>query len=336
MVKVRSDQARTANGQVDLAAWLGELQQLTGWPRIDELKRALTAVQTVGRAPFHAWDDRQTCLDAGIAIVEMLAQLQVDVDSAIAGLLYPCQMQGIGQVTVRAGISEQTRSLLEGLARLSPIDSLSLANSRLLAIEAKDQLENVRRMLVAMIDDVRVPVIKLAERTAALRVLRASSDATRRHAATQAMEVFAPLAHRLGIGHLRWELEDYAFRYLEPDGYRRIAAMLDERRLEREGFLDGVIADVQSLVSVAAASTLVSGRVKHLYGIWRKMQRKGVGIDEIHDIRAIRIIVDDVPQIGFPTPAERVGGAATDRGRRVERGPGLLIPGDGGEKPVHP
>ena len=296
MVKVRSEHARHANGQIDLDTWLHELQVQTGWTRIDELRRALSAVQTVGRVPFHAWDDRQTCIDAGIAIVETLARLRVDVDSAVAGLLYPCQMQGIGQVTSTAAISEQARSLLEGLGRLSPIDSLSLANSRLLAIEAKDQLENVRRMLVAMIDDVRVPVIKLAERTAALRVLRASSDSTRRHAATQAMEVFAPLAHRLGIGHLRWELEDYAFRYLEPDGYRRIAAMLDERRLERERFLEGVITDVQTMVGGTGDATLVSGRVKHLYGIWRKMQRKGVGIDEIHDIRAIRIIVDDVPQ----------------------------------------
>jgi GTP pyrophosphokinase len=322
VVKVRSEQPRNADGQIDLDHWLQALQASTGWADVTELRRALAAVQRIGQAPFHAWDDRQTCLDAGIAIVDVLSRLRIDPDSAVAGLLYPCLMQGIGQATAQAAIGDRARLLLDGLARISPIDSLSLANSRLLAIEAKDQLENVRRMLVAMIDDVRVPVIKLAERTAAMRALRASSDATRRHVATQAMEVFAPLAHRLGIGHLRWELEDYAFRYLEPEGYRRIAAMLDERRMERERFLEGVIVEVRELLGdgqhvhaqahhdaplhgdddddmhprEAADGAQVSGRVKHLYGIWRKMQRKGVGIDEIHDIRAIRIIVEDVPQ----------------------------------------
>lgn len=301
MVKVRSEQPRNPDGEIDLDEWLEALQRSTGWSDVTDLRRALAAVQRIGLAPFHAWDDRQTCLDAGIAIVDVLARLRIDIDSAVAGLLYPCLMQGIGQAATQAAIGDRVRLLLDGLARISPIDSLSLANSRLLAIEAKDQLENVRRMLVAMIDDVRVPVIKLAERTAAMRALRASSDATRRHVATQAMEVFAPLAHRLGIGHLRWELEDYAFRYLEPEGYRRIAAMLDERRLERERFLEGVIHDVRELLRdqdglPGDERAEVSGRVKHLYGIWRKMQRKGVGIDEIHDIRAIRIIVDDIPQ----------------------------------------
>lgn len=295
MVKVRSESSRDDVGGFDVEEWLQRLAAVAGWAEVAPLRQALTVLQRIGRSPFHPWDARQSCLDAGIAIVETLARLRSDIDSAVAGLLYPCQMQGIGHLTSEARVAEPVRRLLDGLARLAPIDTLSLANSRILAIEAKDQLDNVRRMLVAMIDDVRVPVIKLAERTAALRAMRAASEATRRHIAVQAMEVFAPLAHRLGIGHLRWELEDYAFRYLEPEGYRLIADMLDERRLEREQFLDDVLREVTARVQSIAPNVVVAGRVKHLWSIWRKMQRKGVGIEGIHDIRAIRVLVDDVP-----------------------------------------
>ena len=120
MVKVRSEQPRNADGQIDLEHWLQSLQASTGWTDVTDLRRALAAVQRIGQAPFHAWDDRQTCLDAGIAIVDVLSRLRIDPDSAVAGLLYPCLMQGIGQATAQAAIGDRVRLLLEGLARISP------------------------------------------------------------------------------------------------------------------------------------------------------------------------------------------------------------------------
>lgn len=295
MVKVRAELPPRVDGRLDLDAWLLRLQRRTGWEHVDDIRRALDAVQRAGDVPHRAWHGQASCLEAGIAIVDLLAQMQFDRDSAVCGLLYPAVRQElISPARVGEVANDGARALLEGLARLSPIDTLSLATTRLLAMEAKDQLHNVRRMLVAMIDDVRAPVIKLAERTAAIRVMKNAAEDERRQIATQVLEVFAPLSHRLGIGQLRWELEDYAFRFLEPDAYRRIAAMLDERREGREQFLDTILAAVRRELKDLGIQAEVSGRVKHLYGIWRKMQRKGVDIQDIHDVRAIRVIVDDV------------------------------------------
>ena len=295
MVKVRTEQPPRVDGNLDLESWLTALQRRTGWDQMDDMRRALAAVHALGVVPHRAWHGQASCLEAGVAIVDLLVQMQFDRDSAVAGLLYPLVRQDlISPEQIREVANDGARSLLDVLTRISPIDSLSLTNSRLLAMEAKEQLDNVRRMLVAMINDVRAPVIKLAERTAAIRVMKNAADADRRQIATQVLEVFAPLAHRLGIGQLRWELEDYAFRYLEPDTYKRIAAMLDERREERERFLDGILQTVRDELRAAGMQAEVTGRVKHLYGIWRKMQRKGVDIQEIHDVRAIRLLVDDV------------------------------------------
>jgi len=153
---------------------------------------------------------------------------------------------------------------------------------------------NIRRMLIAMVDDVRVALIKLAERTVAMRVLKTANEIDRQRIAGEVFSVYAPLAHRLGIGHLKWELEDLSFRYTHGEAYHRIAKLLDGRRLERNRFIERVNADLTQALGDAGLVFQITGRAKHIYSIWRKMQRKGIGFSQVHDIRALRILVESV------------------------------------------
>ena len=155
------------------------------------------------------------------------------------------------------------------------------------------QKDNIRKMLVALVDDFRVALIKLAERTCAIRAVK--NDEERRWSiAREVFDVYAPLAHRLGIGHLKWELEDLSFRYIYGDAYRKIARLLDGKRLERDGYIARVAEELTRVLGEAGLQFNISGRAKHIYSIWRKMQRKGIGFSQVYDIRAVRILVPEI------------------------------------------
>jgi len=145
-----------------------------------------------------------------------------------------------------------------------------------------------------MVDDVRVALIKLAERTVAIRSLKEASEERRQRVAREVFDIYAPLAHRLGIGQLKWELEDLSFRYLEPLQYKKIAGLLDERRLDREGFIKAVMSELGAALEAVGIKAQISGRAKHIYSIWRKMQRKGLPFSQIYDVRALRVLVPQV------------------------------------------
>ncbi len=150
-------------------------------------------------------------------------------------------------------------------------------------------------MLLAMVEDIRVVLIKLAERTQALRFLSSAADEpAHRAAAREVLELFAPLANRLGIWQLKWELEDLSLRALEPEAYKSIARQLDERRLDRQRYIQDVIGVLARELQAAGLEAEVTGRPKHIYSIWNKMRRKQTGIDAVYDIRAVRILVPDV------------------------------------------
>jgi len=149
-------------------------------------------------------------------------------------------------------------------------------------------------MLVAMIDDVRVALIKLAERTSAIRAVKDAPEEKRRKVAEEVFNIYAPLAHRLGIGHLKWELEDLSFRYLQPDAYKKIASLIDEKRLARQDYIDNVVQTLRDELNAADIHCDVYGRAKHIYSIWRKMSRKNLDFSKIYDIRAVRILVPEL------------------------------------------
>jgi len=149
-------------------------------------------------------------------------------------------------------------------------------------------------MLVAMIDDVRVALIKLAERTCAIRAVKNADRRKRYLVAREVFDIYAPLAHRLGIGHIKWELEDLSFRYLKPNDYKHIAELLSEKRLDRQQFIDDVVTLLRAKLIEADIDGDVAGRAKHIYSIWRKMQRKNIEFSQVYDVRAVRILVPEV------------------------------------------
>jgi GTP pyrophosphokinase len=161
---------------------------------------------------------------------------------------------------------------------------------------AVQQSEALRKMLLAVVSDVRLVLVRIAEQLYRLREARKAPQALQQSLALEAREIYAPLANRLGVWQLKWELEDYAFRYDDPNAYLDIARALKEKRGEREGFIEAVKALLQQELELHGISAEISGRPKHIYSIWRKMQRKDRGLDSLYDIRAVRILVHDVSE----------------------------------------
>ncbi len=158
------------------------------------------------------------------------------------------------------------------------------------------QVERLRRMLLSMVDDVRAVLIKLAFRVQRLRQLKLADVVEQQEVARESLEIFAPIANRLGIGQLKWELEDLSFRYLEPDTYKKIAKHLQEKREEREQFITDTVEKIKQIASKEDISAEIYGRPKHIYSIWKKMKEKRRGFDELFDVRAVRVVVGDIAE----------------------------------------
>jgi GTP pyrophosphokinase len=178
---------------------------------------------------------------------------------------------------------------------MAQLSALSSKERGITKSQQPAQLEALRKMLLAMVQDVRVVLIELADHLQDLRYALKSDDAAKRRAlAETTRDIFAPLANRLGVWQVKWELEDLAFRILEPDTYKTIARTLDEKRLDRERYIEALIAQLKGELARAGIHAEVSGRPKHLYSIYKKMQRKSVGFEALHDVRAVRVLVEDV------------------------------------------
>jgi GTP pyrophosphokinase len=161
-------------------------------------------------------------------------------------------------------------------------------------IQEDAKAESLRKMFLAMVDDVRVVLIKLADRLHNMRTLSSLAEDKRARIARETLEIFAPLANRLGIWQIKWELEDLALRHLEPDTYKEIATLIDERRPDRERYITKVVSRVQEELNKVGIRADVMGRPKHIYSIYRKIKRKGVDFDQIYDVRGVRVLVETV------------------------------------------
>jgi len=234
-------------------------------------------------------------LEKGIELANLVLTLNMDMQSVAAALLYrPLRTGSLSITAVEKEIGSEVASLVDAVVRMADTSLLEMSNSRMQTSESRDQVENIKRMLVAMIDDARVAVLKLAERVVALRAAKNSTAERQARIAQEAHQVFAPLANRLGVWQLKWELEDLALRYLAPDVYKTIAGQLDGRRVEREADIDSIVATMESRLSEKQIEASVSGRAKHIFSIWRKMRSKNVGLEEVYDVRAIRVLVSDI------------------------------------------
>lgn len=197
--------------------------------------------------------------------------------------------------TLREAVGPDVASLVDGVARMSQIQALTGGVAPGASRHDGTQLEALRKMLLAMVQDIRVVLIRLAEQTQRLRFLVKSDAEARRHAAArETLDLLAPLANRLGVWQFKWELEDLSFRILEPDVYKKVAHQLDEKRVDRERYIDEAIALLKRELAAAGIAGDISGRPKHIYSIWKKMRHKSVDFAEIYDARAVRVLVPEV------------------------------------------
>ncbi len=220
----------------------------------------------------------------GVALI--LTELELDLVTIIAGLLHDVvEDTSVTLDDIRDQFGEEVASLVDGVTKLSRLDFTS---------KEEQQAETLRKMFIAMAQDIRVVLIKLADRTHNLRTLRYLNTDKQKEIARETLEIYAPLAHRLGIYMIKWELEDLAFRYMQPDEYFQLVDKLAKKRRERENFINRIIWILQDYLSEASIEAEIQGRPKHLYSIYNKMQSQDKDLNEIYDLTAVRIIVDNV------------------------------------------
>lgn len=217
------------------------------------------------------------------------SQIELDDDalhSAFLCVFAPFTPAQREQIQTTYGVA--VREMVDGVAEMENISAFSNSNQGLVSDE------NLRKMLIAMVNDVRVVLIKLADQVDVLRSIKHEPDDIKRAVAQLTLDVYARLANRLGVWYLKWEMEDYALRYLEPTDYHHVAKLLAEKRTDREQYITSFIEHIELSIRKAGLTAKVYGRPKHIYSIWRKMKLKMLSFDNIHDIRAIRILVDSI------------------------------------------
>ncbi|WP_085918780.1 GTP diphosphokinase [Halomonas sp. CSM-2] len=296
MVKVREDQPLTDSGTVDLQKWLSRLQEDVRLPEPARLREACELAQTLElEAPrsHRVWLTPGSSFRMGLEMADILGELKLDQSTLEAAVLYRAVREGLLSlegVTKRFG--DEVANLIDGVLQMAAI-SYPLAPNH--GMGQHNQQENLRKMLVNMVSDVRVALIKIAERACALRQVKDAPREKCQQVAREVADIYAPLAHRLGIGQLKWELEDLSFRYLHEDEYKAIAKLLAEKRLDRDRYINDVVETLKGLMEAQNIHHYdVDGRAKHIYSIWRKMKRKRIDFSQVHDVRAVRILVPEV------------------------------------------
>ena len=260
----------------------------------ESVRTALALAESFYRDAVLASGER--ALDHARGTMGIVSELKLDNEAIAAALLAPAVRLDPTRARLiaercGAGVAE----LVEGVARMEQIHALSSRAPLPAAADQAAQLEALRKMLLAMVQDMRVVLVKLAAHTQELRYLvRAGDVETRRDTARLTQDVFAPLANRLGVWQLKWEMEDLAFRILEPDTYKGIARQLDEKRVDRERYIESVIALLKGELTRAGIAAEVSGRPKHIFSIYKKMNTKVIDFKSLYDVRAVRVLVQDI------------------------------------------
>lgn len=228
----------------------------------------------------------------GWEMVEILADLRMDKDALTSALLFPLIEAGILSCEELDNLfPPAVLIMLAAVKQMEAIRTIPVGPGQ---TPNPQQADNLRKMLLTMVEDVRAVVIKLAAQICYLRDVKNADEETRVLAAKQTNAIFAPLANRLGIGQLKWELEDLAFRYLHPQTYKQIASLLEEKRLGREQYMQEFVDAVRQRMKDENLNVEVYGRPKHIFSIWKKMQKKHLAFDQLYDIRAVRIVTEKV------------------------------------------
>ncbi len=221
-----------------------------------------------------------------VAVANILANLQMDLQTLVAGLLHDVvEDTGVTLEEIKTTFGDEVALLVDGVTKLNRLEYRS---------KEEHQAESLRKMFLAMAQDIRVILIKLADRLHNLRTLKYHNETKQKEIARETLEIYAPLAHRLGIYHLKWELEDLSFRYLEPEKYYELAERVSRTRRKREEYIQAAIQILRRKLAEAGIFADIQGRPKHLYSIYNKMTKQNKDLSEIYDVMAVRVVVDSI------------------------------------------
>ncbi|TRW93298.1 RelA/SpoT family protein [Candidatus Methylobacter oryzae] len=252
-------------------------------PDNEQINRALAIIAQIP-------DDPHYFRPKGIEVAAILMDFNVDLKTILAAILSDPRLAHLNpSPNIKEQFGETVATLVNDVNWLNKLTVYSLEMT-----DQPSQAETLRRMLLSMTQDVRAVLIKLAYRIQRLKILPKESYELRRFIAQETLDIYAPIANRMGIHQLKWELEDMAFRYLKPQSYRRIAKSLSDNRIQRENCINKFIGLLQQKLAEEGITAEIYGRPKHIYSIWKKMQRKQLDIDELYDLLAVRVIVDNL------------------------------------------
>ena len=296
MVSLKKQFHYLDDGSIDLESWLNRIRDQCAFPNeqiIEPIQKAaqLAATSTKGLTTFYG----QSCIEQSLEMAEILLELKLDSDAIVAAILMPAVQhppEGLISVdTVRTHQGESVAKIMESILKMNALNQFqtNLQKSR-----EQIQIDRLRKLFLAMVSDIRVVLIKLAERTCIMRGIKNINPAERKRIAAETMDIYAPLANRLGIGQLKWELEDVAFHYTNPDAYKTIAKFLAERRADREKRIHDTIDRLKEHLTHAGVKAKITGRAKHIYSIYLKTQRKDLDFSDIYDYSAIRLLVPSI------------------------------------------
>src|SRR5271169_2357613 len=251
---------------------------------LDVIRRAYDLSQK-----YHSGQNRESgepYLSHPLEVALVLADMKLDSTSIAAGLLHDLvEDTSVTIVDIRKEFGEQVAQIVEGVTKLSKID---------FATREERQAENVRKMVLAMVDDIRVVLIKLADRLHNMRTLKALPPERQERIARETLEIYAPIAHRLGMGKVRGELEDLAFQYVDPIAFQQVHDAVEARRRKGEQFLEQIEGVLREKLAENGIEARVESRIKRLFSVWQKLQRQHIAVDQVYDLLAIRIITNSV------------------------------------------
>ncbi len=287
---------QSSKAEIDADDWLHSIEEKFPPEQLAVVRRACEVAQRA-----HEGQQRlsgEPYFQHSLAVATILAGVRMDYETLAAALLHDVvEDTDVSLDDIRREFGDTVANLVDGVTKMQVIQSFR-GLDELSRKEKKEraQAESLRKMLLAMVEDVRVVLIKLADRTHNMRTLGSLPEYKQKRIARETLDIYAPLANRLGMWQIKWELEDLSFRFLHPELYKRIAKMLDERRVDRERYINDFIEKLKDEIDKAGIEAEITGRPKHIYSIYRKMERKGIDYHQVYDTRGIRVLVDTVPQ----------------------------------------
>jgi GTP pyrophosphokinase len=283
----------TSKDTLNYESWLKTIAAGRTKLELEFIRRACEVAHKAHEGQFRA--SGEPFFQHSLAVANILADLRLDYETIAAAILHDVlEDTDVSIAEIEEQFGESVAKLVDGVTKMGQMQGFRGQTEK--SKKERARAESLRKMLLAMVDDVRVVLIKLADRTHNMRTLGSLREDKRKRIAKETLDIFAPLANRLGIWQIKWELEDLSFRYLTPETYKQIARMVDERRINRENFISRVAHQLKVELAKRDIQADVTGRPKHIYSIWRKMKRKGVDFDQIYDVRAVRVQVNSIEE----------------------------------------